>query len=113
MCCKMCKCPATGEISIAAGCHKVHRSNTVTQAEPFKRIHLEAASVLPLINGAAGRTGTGQRDSSHQMRTITSLLRKLKCTFLNFHWDVTGVCRDVCSNSKSNNPSVLNIHSKY
>lgn len=56
----MCKNPTPGEISIAAGCHKAHRSNKVTQAEPFKGIHLEAASVLPVINGAAGRMSTGK-----------------------------------------------------
>lgn len=61
----MCKTPAPGEIPIATGCHKAHRSDKVTQAQSFKGIHLEAASVLPVINGAAGRTTTGHRDSVH------------------------------------------------
>lgn len=55
-----------GEITAAAGCHRAHRSDKVTQAEPFKGIHLEAqsacAAVSPLrrvINGALGREDKG------------------------------------------------------
>lgn len=74
-------CETPGEIFIAASCHKAHRSNTATQVEPFKEIHLEAAIVLPVINGAAGRTSTGQRDSSDQLKTIKRLSKQSNALF--------------------------------
>lgn len=39
-----------GKISIAAGCHRAHRFNKVTQAEPFEGIHLEALSAFVCLH---------------------------------------------------------------